>query len=222
MKSSKVNSNNEIAKEAISKLKESFINGVQLSDLDFSEIQCVEERVFSLADSKQQQKAWNRISKQIDELNEFIIMHSDDNGRYIKNGTNMSKNFNIKSAQQNKRDYFDPDRKTNTYLFSNFRKYDENGNEYHTFDKFDSCKSNPIAETDYKISISQFCNLLTNEELNIFNLKDHGYSLQDCSQLSGLTYKQTRNKINKIRQKYSTYFSEHSQICKNEGKTEQV
>lgn len=213
MKSSKVNSNNEIVKEAISKLKESFINGVQLSDLDFSEIQCVEERIFSLADSKQQQKAWNRISKQIDELNEFIIMHSDDNGRYIKNGANIGKSFNIKSAQQYDRDYYDgqnrksrKQKRAETKTFSQFIEFDDGGNEFYSFEGLPNAYYVDAYFNNYKTLYPKFYESLTGEEVKVLNLRIEAFTLEQCAKFTSLTIKQVRNRLHNVNKKFSREF----------------
>lgn len=211
MKSNK-NTNYEIVKEAIKKLKETFISGVSLSDLDFSEIKNVEQRILSIANSRERQDAWSKISKQLDEFNEFILMHTDNNGFYIKTDMGINKKFAIKSKQQYERDYFDSNRKTNTYLFAELTSLDENGNEYYTFNEAGYFGNNPILDLEFQIMFKQFYGVLNNKEHGLLDLKNWGYSLQDCSQISGLTYKQARGIIDKIKQKYTTFFGDYQQI----------
>lgn len=211
MKSNK-NTNYEIVKEAIKKLKETFISGVSLSDLDFSEIKNVEQRILSIANSRERQDAWSKISKQLDEFNEFILMHTDNNGFYIKTDMGINKKFAIKSKQQYERDYFDSNRKTNTYLFAELTNLDENGNEYYTFNEAGYFGNNPILDMEFQIMFKQFYGVLNNKEHGLLDLKKWGYSLQDCSQISGLTYKQARGIIDKIKQKYTMFFGDYQQI----------
>ncbi len=208
--------NESIVKGILNKAKESFINGVHISEIDVAEIQTVIERIFNVNDSDQHIYALSVVERVIDRFMDWLYAHCDNNGNYSEKVVRHG--GYIKSERQLKRDFYDPERKglwKQQDLFCQHRYIDDEGNEYYDFEGKNELTKFRIEDDIIKSVLEEeFVNTLTEEEQQVLFYRLQDKTLEECAKLTGLTYKQVRGRQDKIRQKRQEFCVNFSKLHK--------
>ncbi|MBO5007396.1 MAG: sigma-70 family RNA polymerase sigma factor [Clostridia bacterium] len=95
-------------------------------------------------------------------------------------------------------------------------KTNDNGEEYYSFDYILGTEHHFEKKSDDNIWYDKICKSLTSEEKDILDYRMMGLTLEKCSDKTGLSIKQVRNRLDKCKKKISPFIKEISeQFVKN-------
>lgn len=211
---SKIVNNASIVRDILYNAQESFINGTHISQLDVAEIHSVVERIFNVNDNVQYANALSVVERVIDKFMDWLYAHCDDNGYYSEEVIRYG--GYIKSGRQLERDLCDTGRKgilgdgrwCQTDLYCEHLRLDAEGNEYLDFEVNNKLTTFTIENRIVdKVLAEDYFKILTEEERKILFYRLQGKTLEECSELTGLTYKQVRGRQNAYRQKQQEFYN---------------
>lgn len=205
--------NKDIVKRVFNEAKKQFEEGKHWKDIDLKEVEEVFERVSNVTDDTQRADAFSTFENILDIWAEYIMRNTTKSGkqskRRIKLGGVSQKSF--------KRGNYRGKRKVNVFPFSDFRREDDYGNEYYTFELEGKVSYSIEDDVNFQVMIDDAINTFTEEEKQIFSLREKQlilkrkkYTQEECSKETGLTVKQVRGRIDKYKEKLKEKFKEVS------------
>ncbi len=193
MKTKEIKTNAIIINEAINKVKKEFKSGINVSELDMSEIETVLERVNAIHKPKERERALRTFDRALDRFAEYIAKHSTDEGFY----TEKTDKNDVESEAQLKAGLYDKRRPVNQTVFSAFLCNGEDGSEFYTFELGEDAGHRIENYTELQIMLDEAFSLLKEDVKLVGRLYENGYTIEESARISGLTPKQVRGRRDK-------------------------
>lgn len=215
MNLNKTYSNSDAIKSYVENIKDQFKSGTNLKNLnaleEVQDIQAMIDRLYSMnCDDK---TIYKDLKKPLSDLAEWLIQHTNDDGTYKEETTNINKHFAIKTDKQFERDNHDGQKRrykrtgtkdkirASAIPFSDFLCSDSEGNQFYSFEQYDAMQHNDTYFNDNTELYLNIVKQLTAQEKSVFDYKIQGFTQENISKVTGLSIKQVRGRLNKIRAK---------------------